>query len=109
MQRFFCPKSDKRTSLQEKMGDSQLIKRILAHEFPDESKPTHKDLISDKFFEKVDESGVDFEKLLKTSENDVGRVYLFKKYFDWLPVCQDELNRKFLKASSCQYSVGIKM
>lgn len=76
------------------MGDAQLIKRMLNGDFPDESKPTHKDLISEKFFEKVDESGVDFDKLLKTSENDVGRVYLFKKYFEWIPYIQEELNRK---------------
>ncbi|CAL8101180.1 unnamed protein product [Orchesella dallaii] len=74
------------------MGDPQLIKRIVNGEFPDENKLTHRDLISEKFFERVDESGVDFEKLLKTSENDVGRVFLFKKYFEWIPYSQDELN-----------------
>jgi len=74
------------------MADYTLIQRMVDGEFPSDQDVDHKEEISAKFFEKVDSSGVNFEALLKTNLDNVGRIHMFKRFFEWVPYSEEDVN-----------------
>lgn len=81
------------------MGDYDLIRRITEGEFPpDQQYDDHKGQISSQFFERLEGSDFDVEQLLlsRGHNDEIMRVYTFKRFFTWVPLKEGDLNREYM-------------
>jgi hypothetical protein len=74
------------------MADYTLIQRMVDGEFPLDNDSDHKGEISATFFYKIETSGVTFEALLNTKLDNIGRIHMFKRFFEWVPYSEKDLS-----------------